>query len=101
MHLYSSNHHPVSGVGYKTCEKLANLGITTVRQLRGQSRELLQRQLGPKHGQVGVAWGLCSSDGQGKDQLEQPAAVQADIPAAVLQGHPAFAVQYDSMNAWY
>ena len=42
----------LAGVGYRTCEKLTQLGVTTVRQLRALSKEQLQRQLGPKHGQV-------------------------------------------------
>ena len=40
------------GVGYRTAEKLTELGVTTVRQLRALSKEMLQRQLGPKQGQV-------------------------------------------------
>ena len=42
------------GVGYRTAEKLTELGVTTVRQLRALSKEMLQRQLGPKQGQVRV-----------------------------------------------
>lgn len=43
---------PIAGVGWSMSQKLKELGISTVRQLRGHSKEMLQRQLGPKTGQV-------------------------------------------------
>lgn len=51
-------------MGWSTSQKLKDLGIGTVRQLRGHSKEMLQRQLGPKTGQVSdmfLATGLLDS----------------------------------------
>eukprot|EP00798_Chlamydomonas_sp_ICE-L_P021821 gene21821-28847_t len=52
------------GVGWSTGEKLKSLGITTVRQLWSQSKEMLQRQLGAKAGQS--LW----AHAHGQDDLE-------------------------------
>ena len=56
-----------SGVGPTTGHKLTDMGVTTVRQLRALSKEMLQKQLGEKTGQVGgwagragrAGWALC------------------------------------------
>ena len=38
------------GVGWHICQKLKELGIASVRDVRGTTREALQRELGNKTG---------------------------------------------------
>ena len=45
------------GVGYSLCEKLASMGITRVADVRGFRRDVLQRELGTKTGNLVRAWG--------------------------------------------
>ena len=38
------------GVGWNMCHKLKDLGIASVRHVRGSSKDVLQRELGSKTG---------------------------------------------------